>query len=52
MSVNGWEYKIFRIGQSDIDHAEDIINQFGREGWELVAVNLDRSFYFKREILG
>lgn len=46
-----WEYFVFRIPQSEIDDVQNVLCQFGQKGWELVAVNLDLSFYFKREIL-
>jgi hypothetical protein len=47
-----WEYRIQRLGPAPT--LQDVLNQFGAEGWELVAVESGRTqespkiMYFKR----
>jgi hypothetical protein len=48
MNEEKWEYLVHRINQGDLDNVASILNKFGDEGWELVSVCLDISFYFKR----
>ena len=48
-----WEYKVV-YNEFPSKHAEDDLNKFGAEGWELVAINIaglsNRGrFTFKRE---
>lgn len=32
-----WEYKIFKLGPSSANSAEEVLNELGGEGWELIA---------------
>ena len=41
-----FEYKVV----TKLLSREDKLNELGREGWELVAVNGGTDFFFKREI--
>ena len=52
-----FEYKILneRIRNNDFHITKDDLNEFGKEGWELISVIFDtereeRDFYFKREL--
>ena len=40
-----WEYKVFECKGLKV---EDTLDQFGKDGWELVAVGND-VFYMRRE---
>jgi hypothetical protein len=46
--VQKWEYKVvgvrFRMGGG----MEKVLNEHGREGWELVFVSRERLLFFKR----
>lgn len=52
----GWEYKVVRVGPSASLVSEAMLNELGRDGWDLVAFQpLDQrsylgegAFYFKR----
>jgi hypothetical protein len=41
-----WEYKIITL-ERDWKSSEFILNEKGKQGWELVAIN-DTLYYFKR----
>jgi hypothetical protein len=47
----GWEYIIVEAEEPSvaIEH-EEILNNMGREGWELVSVGAGYTFYFKRRL--
>lgn len=64
-TVQKWEYRVMRIDSRQPEeagrtgrargNAEEVLNELGAEGWELVAVRLDNTtpaaapiFYFKR----
>ena len=32
-----WEYKVTRVGPSDSLMCEDLLNELGRAGWDLVS---------------
>jgi hypothetical protein len=32
-----WEYKVVKLGPSSSPESESLLNQLGREGWDLVA---------------
>ncbi|MCD9184891.1 MAG: DUF4177 domain-containing protein [Pyrinomonadaceae bacterium] len=32
-----WEYKIFKLGPSSANSAEEVLNKLGSEGWELIS---------------
>lgn len=32
-----WEYKIFKLGPSSANSAEEVLNELGGEGWELIS---------------
>ncbi len=37
-AINGaWEYKVVKLGPSSCNASEAVLNQLGREGWDLVA---------------
>jgi len=52
-----WEYKIIKVGPSGSLVSEDVLNELGRTGWDLVAFQpLDQraypgegTFYLKRQ---
>ncbi len=52
----GWEYKVIRVGPSASLVSEAMLNELGRDGWELAAFQpLDQrsypgegAFYLKR----
>lgn len=52
----GWEYKVVRVGPSGSLVSEAMLNELGRDGWDLVAFQpLDQrsypgegAFYLKR----
>jgi hypothetical protein len=33
----GWEYKVVRLGPSSSNASEELLNQLGGEGWDLVS---------------
>jgi hypothetical protein len=33
----GWEYKIVKLGPSSSNQSQDLLNQLGSEGWDLVS---------------
>jgi hypothetical protein len=33
----GWQYKIVKLGPSSSEKCEEMLNQLGAEGWELIA---------------
>ena len=33
----GWEYKIVKLGPSSSNESEDLLNQLGQDGWDLVS---------------
>lgn len=54
-TVNTWEYSIKIVPSENSDAAERLLNMFGQEGWELVAVETGAGegesqtrFFFKR----
>jgi hypothetical protein len=34
---SGWEYKVVQLGPSSSNQSEALLNQLGREGWDLIA---------------
>jgi len=50
--MNTWQYKVTDIHpEADL---ESVMNDWGRGGWELVAVTIEpgsRKLYFKRELV-
>ncbi|GEM_PF-651175 len=42
-----WEYKVF---ESKILGIEETLDEFGRQGWELVTI-YEGSYYLKRELV-
>jgi Domain of unknown function (DUF4177) len=32
-----WEYKVVRLGPSSSNECEDLLNQLGKDGWDLVS---------------
>jgi hypothetical protein len=36
-SSAGWEYKVVKLGPSSSNESEDLLNQLGGEGWDLVS---------------
>ena len=47
ISVKKWEYKCVFIAGTDA-RIEKILNDYGKDGWELVCINFIWSYYFKR----
>ena len=45
-----WEYKCVFIAGTDA-RIEKILNDYGKDGWELVCINFIWSYYFKRELI-
>ena len=46
-----WEYLVVRIKTAKLNEAEQILNDWGEEGWELVSVSWHTVWsiaYFKR----
>ena len=35
--VTAWEYKVYKQGPSSANASETILNELGRDGWELVT---------------
>jgi hypothetical protein len=35
--IAGWQYKVVKLGPSSADKCEDLLNQLGAAGWDLVA---------------
>jgi hypothetical protein len=33
----GWQYKVIKLGPSDCGTCEDVLNQLGADGWDLVV---------------
>ena len=33
----GWEYKVVKLGPSSSNASQDLLNQLGGEGWDLVS---------------
>jgi len=33
----GWEYKVIKVGPSTAPRAEDVLNELGAAGWELIV---------------
>ena len=33
----GWEYKVVKLGPSSSNSSQDLLNQLGGEGWDLVS---------------
>lgn len=33
----GWEYKVIKVGPSTAPHAEDVLNELGIAGWDLIV---------------
>jgi len=33
----GWEYKMIKVGPSSAPRAEDVLNELGAVGWELIV---------------
>lgn len=51
--MDKWEYKIEKLLSNKKDKAEEILNSFGSEGWELINVNKGgtfTSYTFKRKM--
>lgn len=36
-SNTGWEYKVVKLGPSSSNQSQDLLNQLGGEGWDLVS---------------
>jgi hypothetical protein len=36
-SSSGWQYKVTKLGPSSSEKCEEMLNQLGSEGWELVT---------------
>ena len=60
-SVSKWDYKVAgpphgtfddpNVGpMGRLERQQAFLNEFGKEGWELVSQNEERVFYFKRSI--
>ncbi len=47
-SVAKWDYKVANSPHTGTQEA--FLNEFGKEGWELVSQDNGRAFYFKRSI--
>lgn len=46
-----WEYRVWKIEHSFLEAAQDVLNRFGEDGWELVAISPEeqgRALVFKR----
>ena len=48
MQVQEWEYKVVGVGLRMGGGMEKLLNEHGREGWELVFVLQNGAFVFKR----
>jgi len=56
MGAVNWEYMVTKIGPSESPRSEDVLNELGGAGWEMIAFqpsNKDAypgegTFYFKR----
>jgi hypothetical protein len=33
----GWAYKVVKLGPSSSNECEDVLNQLGKDGWDLVS---------------
>jgi hypothetical protein len=36
-SAAGWEYKMIKVGPSTAPRAEDVLNELGAAGWDLIV---------------
>jgi hypothetical protein len=34
---SGWEYKVVKLGPSSSNESEALLNQLGKEGWDLIS---------------
>ena len=48
--VQEWEYKVVGVGFRMGGGMEKLLNEHGREGWELVFVLQNGAFVFKRPL--
>jgi len=51
-----FEYRIRRFGYGSEDEMEDILNELGKDGWEVVSIDDEQNkhigkVYLKREII-
>ncbi len=52
MERQKWEYKVVcRPLHADYSYVENVLNQLGNEGWELVAVTSAGSYTLKRPVI-
>lgn len=51
MERQKWEYKLVTSNLITIDIMQDILNQLGNEGWELVATAPSGAYVFKRPLI-